>query len=164
MSLRFKKGKISNRSNNKFVVILLFFSLYFYLYIFNCLETKNNDNNYKKIEDFMSINSKSFFYTFFIENEIDKIKKFWKYNRNNELIDKKNMINKRNLIPDVSVIITVNNQENCLFKALRSVQNQSIKNIEIIIVDDFSSDNSISLISKYQNSDDRIILLKHMYN
>ena len=74
------------------------------------------------------------------------------------------MINKRNLIPDVSVIITVNNQEKCLFKALRSVQNQSIKNIEIIIVDDFSSDNSISLISKYQNSDDRIILLKHMYN
>lgn len=80
------------------------------------------------------------------------------------MIDKNDKKFKRKKNPEISIIITVYNQENCLFKALRSVQNQSIKNIEIIIVDDNSSDNSISIISKYQEEDDRIILLKHMYN
>ena len=164
MSFKCNKGKLLKTTNNKIIEILIFSSLYIYLYIFNNIKSKTQEFNYKKIEDFININAKSFFYTFFVENEISKIKKFWKYNRNNELIDKKEETQKRKGIPDISVIITVYNQENCLFKALRSVQNQSIKNIEIIIVDDYSSDNSISLISKYQNNDNRIILLKHTYN
>ena len=37
----------------------------------------------------------------------------------------------KNENPDVSIIITVYNQANCFYKALRSVQMQSLKNIEI---------------------------------
>jgi len=70
----------------------------------------------------------------------------------------------RNENPDVSIIITVYNQANCFYKALRSVQMQSLKNIEIIIVDDCSLDNSIELIEQYMNEDKRIILLKHETN
>ena len=55
------------------------------------------------------------------------------------------------------------NQAHCIYKGLRSVQNQSIKNIEIIIVDDCSLDNSIELIKEYQKEDPRIILISHRY-
>ena len=96
---------------------------------------------------------------------MSKIKKFWIDKVSNELIDInyfKN--NQKKDIPDISVIITVYNQVNCFYKALRSVQNQSLKNIEIILVDDCSSDNSSEKIEYYQKKDDRIILLKHKYN
>ena len=51
--------------------------------------------------------------------------------------------------PDVSIIITMSNQAHCIHKALRSVQNQSLKNIEIIISVDCSKDNSTEVIKKY---------------
>ena len=39
--------------------------------------------------------------------------------------------NKRKEIPDISIIITVYNQANCFYKALRSVQNQIVENPQI---------------------------------
>ena len=48
-----------------------------------------------------------------------------------------------------------------MLRLLRSIQNQFFDDIEIIIVDDFSMDNSISLIKEYQKEDERIILIKH---
>ena len=65
---------------------------------------------------------------------------FRKINCDNKLIDKNQKFNKSSN-PDVSVIITMHNQANEIHKGLRSVQNQSIKNIEIIIIDDCSLDN-----------------------
>ena len=56
------------------------------------------------------------------------------------------------------------NQGHCIHKCLRSIQNQSLKNIEIIIIDDCSLDNSTKIIEEYQKEDDRIILLKHESN
>ena len=41
---------------------------------------------------------------------------------------------------------------------------QTLKNIEIIIVDDCSLDNSIDVIEQYMKEDNRIILLKHKRN
>ena len=157
--------KLPSLTKNKIINILICLSLFIYLCIFNNIKNQNLDPNFKKIYDFEKEIADSFLYSFFIENEISKIKKFRKINANNELIDKSDIKKyKRKGIPDISVIITVFNQENCFFKALRSVQNQSIKNIEIIIVDDCSNDNSLSIISKYQKEDDRIILLKHKNN
>ena len=133
--------------------------------MFNNNKKQKLETNYKKIYNFENEIDNSFLYTFFIENEISKIKNFWKINTNNELIDKTYIKeSKKKDNPDISVIITVYNQENCLFKALRSAQNQSIKNIEIIVVDDCSDDNSLSILSKYQKEDDRIIILKHIHN
>ena len=157
--------KLPSLTKNKIINILICLSLFIYLCIFNNIKNQNLEPNFKKIYDFEKEIADSFLYSFFIENEISKIKKFRKINANNELIDKSDIKKyKRKGIPDISVIITVFNQENCFFKALRSVQNQSIKNIEIIIVDDCSNDNSLSIISKYQKEDDRIILLKHKNN
>ena len=47
---------------------------------------------------------------------------------------------------------------------MRSIQNQFYDDIEIIFVDDFSTDNSVKLIEKYQKDDERILLLKHNKN
>ena len=93
-----------------------------------------------KIKEFEKSYSKSFIDNFFLENNINEISKFREINIKDILIE--HNIYQKNENPDVSVIITVFNQANCFYKALRSVQNQSLKNIEIIIIDDCSLDNT----------------------
>ena len=66
--------------------------------------------------------------------------------------------------PKISVIIPIYNKERFILRILRSIQNQSFKNIEIIFCDDFSNDNSTKLIEKFQKEDERIILMKHDIN
>ena len=69
-------------------------------------------------------------------------------------------IKKANLLC-VSVILTVSNQAHCIHKGLRSIQNQSLKNIEIIVSVDCSEDNSTEVIKKYIEEDERIVLVEH---
>ena len=45
-----------------------------------------------------------------------------------------------------------------------SIQNQNFKNIEIILIDDFSYDNTIKLVNKLQEEDQRIKLIKNKRN
>lgn len=56
----------------------------------------------------------------------------------------------------VSVIIPVYNVEKYLYKCVDSVINQTYKNLEIILVDDGSSDNSPQICDEYAKSDERI--------
>lgn len=60
-------------------------------------------------------------------------------------------------VPCVSVVMPVYNGEIYLKDALQSILNQSLKNIEIIIVNDGSTDNSIDIIESF--SDKRIKLI-----
>ena len=46
-------------------------------------------------------------------------------------------------IPFISVIVALFNKEKVLLGSIRSIQNQSLKNIEIIIVNDASTDSSV---------------------
>ena len=64
----------------------------------------------------------------------------------------------------VSVIITVYNVEQYLKQCLDSIIAQTFKNIEIIVVNDCSPDNSIKIIKEYQQKDDRIVLLNLKQN
>lgn len=57
----------------------------------------------------------------------------------------------------VSVIIPVYNVEKYIAKTIESVLNQTYKNIELILVDDCSKDNSGSIISKYVEGHKNII-------
>ena len=52
----------------------------------------------------------------------------------------------------VSIIITNFNYEDYLEDCIKSCINQSYKNIEVIVVDDGSTDNSKDIIEKYSNS------------
>lgn len=64
------------------------------------------------------------------------------------------------LAPLVSVIIPVYNAEKTILETLNSVVNQTYTNLEIICVDDGSSDNSVDIIEHYKDS--RINIL-HRY-
>ena len=61
--------------------------------------------------------------------------------------------------PIVSIIVPVYNVEKYLVKCLDSLVNQSLKNIEIIIIDDGSSDSSPSIIDTYASKDKRVIAI-----
>ena len=60
----------------------------------------------------------------------------------------------------VSVVIAVYNGQNVIQDAIRSVQNQSYQNLEIIVVDDGSLDKTYSVVQLMANEDTRIKLIK----
>ncbi|WP_366185708.1 glycosyltransferase family 2 protein [Flavobacterium ovatum] len=60
----------------------------------------------------------------------------------------------------VSVIIPTFNSQKFIVETIESVQNQSHKNWEIIIVDDASNDNTVRLINQMIQKDSRINLYK----
>ncbi len=62
-------------------------------------------------------------------------------------------------MPIISVIIPVYNVEKYLSRCLRSVLNQTLLNIEIICVNDGSTDGSLNILQKYAQMDRRIIVL-----
>ena len=69
---------------------------------------------------------------------------------------------KRNKEPKISVVIPYFNRGNIsITMTLRSIQNQSFKDLEIIIVDDGSSEEKIKDILDAMKFDNRIILLRH---
>lgn len=61
--------------------------------------------------------------------------------------------------PKVSVIIPVYNVEKYLDDCLENVVNQTLKDIEIICVNDGSTDNSLEILQKYENQDSRIKII-----
>ena len=66
--------------------------------------------------------------------------------------------------PKISVIIPLYNAIKFLHYSLRSVQNQKMKEIEIILVDDYSTDDTLLLVNKYMKEDPRIRLIKNNEN
>lgn len=52
-------------------------------------------------------------------------------------------------VPLVSVVVTTKNEENNIEKCLNSIKNQSWKNIELIVVDNYSTDRTLELANQY---------------
>ena len=61
--------------------------------------------------------------------------------------------------PKVSVIIPIFNVERYLSQCLDSVVNQTLKEIEIICVNDGSTDKSLDIIKEYASKDSRIVII-----
>lgn len=61
--------------------------------------------------------------------------------------------------PLVSVLIPVYNVEEYLERCLDSVLNQSLTRIEVICVNDGSTDKSLEILKKYQENDSRVIIV-----
>lgn len=59
----------------------------------------------------------------------------------------------------ITVIVPIYNTEKYLRRCLDSITNQTYKNLEIILVDDGSNDNSLSICKEYKLKDDRIKIL-----
>lgn len=61
----------------------------------------------------------------------------------------------------ISVIIPIYNSTRFLNDNIRSICDQTLSEIEILFVDDCSTDNSVEIISKYKKNDNRIKILKN---
>lgn len=66
--------------------------------------------------------------------------------------------------PKISIISPVYNREKYIYRFIRSIQIQNFYDLEMIFIDDNSSDNSVKLIKKYMKKDKRIKLIKNKKN
>ena len=66
--------------------------------------------------------------------------------------------------PKISIISPIYNRERYIQRFLKMVNHQNFNNLEIILVDDYSKDNSIKLIEEYKIIDERITLIKNKKN
>lgn len=66
--------------------------------------------------------------------------------------------------PLISVIVPAYNSQNFINRAIKSIQNQNITDIEIILVDDVSTDNTLTIIEELQKQEPRIKILKNNKN
>lgn len=60
----------------------------------------------------------------------------------------------------ISVIVPVYNQERYVRKCLRSILQQDIRDIEIVVIDDGSTDNSLAIIKNIAAQDGRIVIIE----
>ena len=128
-------------------------SIYFFLIILFILIIFKNNKNYE-----IGLNKE-------LRNQKKKMKIIEKYFKicNNGIVLNKNEF-KKVKEPKISIISPIYNKEKSILRFLRSIQNQFFDDIEIILIDDHSKDNTIKIIENIQKEDERIILIKHNEN
>ena len=96
------------------------------------------------------------------ENDMNNIESYLKLCNNSNINDL--YFCERKLFPKISIISPIYNRGEFLIRFLKSIQNQNFYDIEILLIDDCSSDNSVNLIKKYKSIDKRIVLIKNKKN
>ena len=92
-----------------------------------------------------------------LSDKLNEINKWIKICKNNILIKE---ISKYSEKPKITALITLYNSQNFIHIAVKSVQNQLFSDIEILIVDDGSTDNSLTIIKNLQKKIKELKLLK----
>ena len=133
---------VIKNGQKKFLFTKIFILALLFYYDFDLLTNINNLNSY--IEN---------------EKQIQKIENYFKFC--NDFKSKKIRTFKKMKKPEVSIISPLYNRERYILRILRSIQYQTFHNIEIILVDDNSIDNSVQLIEELQQIDQRILLIKN---
>ena len=90
-----------------------------------------------------------------------KINQYIKICQNGILI---NRIRKPTVKYKITVIVAIFNSEKTIRHSIRSIENQKMREIEIILVDDNSSDNSLKIIEELLKEDLRIKIIKNKKN
>ena len=60
---------------------------------------------------------------------------------------------------DISIVVPIYNSESCLAECIESITRQDFRNIEIILVNDGSTDNSGYICDSYAQTDPRITII-----
>ncbi len=64
--------------------------------------------------------------------------------------------------PLISIIVPVYNQEKYLARCLDSILNQTYKNLEVICIDDKSTDSTADIINQYKIKDSRVVYYRNI--
>ena len=135
------------------IILIVIFYIIYYRY-FNIYNNKNKFENNKFLEEtFDPINI-----------EFKKSINFVKTCESKDLIHFQSSIDNKLKDPKISVVIPLYNCERYILRAIKSVQLQNISDFEIVLIDDHSTDNTYKLVSKIQNEDKRIRILKNRNN
>ena len=67
-------------------------------------------------------------------------------------------------LPKISVIVAVYNVAPYLYRSLESLISQSLDDIEIICVNDGSTDNSLDILQQYAQKNSHIRIINHERN
>jgi len=67
-------------------------------------------------------------------------------------------------LPAVSVVIPAFNRAHLLSRSVRSVLDQDFKDIEVLVVNDGSTDDTSDVVGKLAKQDDRLLLIEHDRN
>ena len=95
--------------------------------------------------------------------EFNIIQEFTSMTLQGTLINKNKTFSKSS-DPKISIVIGTFNAEVFLKNALLSIQNQDFDDIEIVIVDDYSKDDTVNLIKEYMKIDKRIKFYQNREN
>ena len=128
-----------------YLILFIFFLINKYLLFFNI---------FLKFKYFISYMG--------LQNEFKKIENFFNLCNNNKIkIIKKH---KKIINPKISFICTAYNRGKFILRFLKSIQYQNFNNIEIIIIDDGSNDNTFKNVEQYKQLDQRILNIKNKKN
>ena len=160
-------------SNIQTFLIIIFIILLFNIIISKILKIKNKSKNLiptKTDKEKLKYNFhrniseivKDYTLGDILPDTLNELTDYMDKARNRILLNKSNLIKSEN--PKVSVIISLYNREDYVYSTIRSVQNQNITDLEIIIVDDCSTDNSLKYAKEIQKEDPRIVVLENKIN
>ena len=154
--MHFQKKDYNYSTKNKlfYIEIKSLLIIIFFLLITKSLNTTKSET-YTSFEDGHKI-------TYLKKEMVVKFNLYINSCINDILIDKKKYPLVKN--PKISAIIPIYNGGKYLHYSLRSIQNQKMKDIEIILIDDCSNDATLKIIEKYMKEDERIRLIKNIEN
>jgi glycosyltransferase involved in cell wall biosynthesis len=133
------------------ILLLLYTTYYKNLFLINEFE--------KKIKRYIKFKRKKQIIKYYYEKDLPKIINYVQLLRNCSFQNKNYVYN-----PKISFIASVYNKEKYLHSFISSIQNQNLKEYELILVDDSSNDKSVNIIKKYMQKDKRIKLIKNTKN
>jgi len=67
-------------------------------------------------------------------------------------------------IPQISIFLPIYNKEKYIKRCIESIKRQSLKNIEIVAVNDNSNDETLNLLKEYAKNDNRIKIVNNDKN
>ena len=97
-----------------------------------------------------------------LKESFDNAKNFLSNCLKGIIVNKQSLKNSEN--PKVSAIVTLRNCKRTISRAIMSIQNQNISDIEIILVNDFSTDGTSSIIEDLAKKDPRIKIINNQKN
>ena len=155
-----KKIKKSNKKTlRKYIPIIILFLLYIIIQKIggnvDYEEDEDEDGNYKP--DNKSIYYEEKFDS--IQEAFDKSKDFINNNIKGVLINTEKVELPKK--PKVSVVIPCSNCSKYILRNIRSIQNQNLSNFEIIISNDASDNNTLTIIKQLQKEENRIRIINN---